>query len=458
MALIRPRLTDHYNVPLTQEEADFAIPFLDEDIPLCVDPFLLWKSPSQQEHSLYMGVSNSFNHLGFLANNGKDQEAMETLTRASECDEVGLGFSGTRRGNRIGEGTAQRILSLFRDIPQVKASGFTHFEEIQLYVDQIGKDRISDIACNFLKSHLIDYTIDQCDRWSIPTQDVKITNVYDVRTRRFADEETVRVPVNPENQRPVLLVPKRWLRKAPWLNYDDYIDTYYLKEVLHDSEAKPDRVAVLNFNRQNYNAVQVYVKDKERVQADCRNDPLFSPIPLLSANRKLAELKKLPSGTTDKADKRYEDLIVQIMASMLYPHLDFAEDQSRTESGVLIRDLIFYNNRSLDFLKDIYDQYATRQIVMEIKNVKVIEREHIFQLNRYLNDQFGKFGILITRNPLSSAMFKNTIDLWSGQRRCILALCDADLEMMASVFASKQRLPYEVIKAKYIEFTRKCPS
>jgi hypothetical protein len=52
MALIRPRLTDHYNVPLTQEEAGFAIPFLDEDIPLCVDPFLLWKSPSQQEHGL----------------------------------------------------------------------------------------------------------------------------------------------------------------------------------------------------------------------------------------------------------------------------------------------------------------------------------------------------------------------------------------------------------------------
>jgi hypothetical protein len=266
------------------------------------------------------------------------------------------------------------------------------------------------------------------------------------------------LPVNPENQKPVLFVPKRWLRKAPWLNYDDYIDTYYLKEVLRTPDAKPNRIAVLNFNRQNYDAVQGYITAKERVQADCRNDPLFTPIPVHSASRKLAELKKLPSGTTDKADKRYEDLIVQLMASMLYPHLDFADGQSRTDSGVLIRDLIFYNNRSLDFLKDIYDLYGTRQIVMEIKNVKAVEREHIFQLNRYLNDQLGRFGIFITRNPLPSAMFKNTIDLWSGQRRCLLALCDADVEMMASVFASKQRLPYEVIKAKYIAFTRACPS
>jgi hypothetical protein len=162
--------------------------------------------------------------------------------------------------------------------------------------------------------------------------------------------------------------------------------------------------------------------------------------------------------TTDKADKLYEDLVVQIMASMLYPHLDFAEDQSRTESGVLIRDLIFYNNRSIDFLKDIYDTYGSRQVVMELKNVRTVEREHINQLNRYLNNEFGRFGILVTRNPPPSAMFKNTIDLWSGQRRCILILSDEDVAMMASVFESKQRLPYEVLKAKYIEFTRKCPS
>jgi hypothetical protein len=43
MALIRPRLNDHYELAFTQEEVDFAIPFLDDDIPLYVDSFLLWK-------------------------------------------------------------------------------------------------------------------------------------------------------------------------------------------------------------------------------------------------------------------------------------------------------------------------------------------------------------------------------------------------------------------------------
>jgi len=55
-------------------------------------------------------------------------------------------------------------------------------------------------------------------------------------------------------------------------------------------------------------------------------------------------------------------------------------------------------------------------------------------------------------------MFKNTIDLWAGQRKCIIALTDEDISMMVLIFESKQRSPIEVIKKKYIEFTRACPS
>ena len=107
---------------------------------------------------------------------------------------------------------------------------------------------------------------------------------------------------------------------------------------------------------------------RELVQADCKNDPLFNPIPVMSLTRKVKLLDTLPSGKQDNADKKYEDLIVQVMASMLYPHLDFGSGSKVAPiSGVLIRDLIFYNNRNIDFLKDIYDDYGSRQLVMEMK-------------------------------------------------------------------------------------------
>jgi hypothetical protein len=55
-------------------------------------------------------------------------------------------------------------------------------------------------------------------------------------------------------------------------------------------------------------------------------------------------------------------------------------------------------------------------------------------------------------------MFKNTLDLWSGQRRCIIALDDTDVELMVNVYEGKQRDPIDVLKKKYVEFTRACPS
>src|SRR5438552_13574754 len=106
MPLVRPRLTDHFGIAVAQEGADFAIPFLDEDIPLSLDPFLLWKSPSQQDNTLHTGLVNSFNHLGQLVRKGKKDEAAKVLIALSECEEVGLGFSETRAGERIGENTA----------------------------------------------------------------------------------------------------------------------------------------------------------------------------------------------------------------------------------------------------------------------------------------------------------------------------------------------------------------
>jgi hypothetical protein len=455
--LVRPRLNDFHDLAFTQEGVDFAIPFLDEDIPLYVDPFLLWKSPSLQDNSLHTALVSSFNHLGHLATTGRQQEAANALITISECSEVGLGVARDKQGHHIGESSAIEILSLFSQIPQVMQGGFEHVEEIQLYVDQVSKDRISDIACSLIKSFLIDFTMDQCSRLKIPTQQVGLENVFDYRTKRFTTER-LDLPVNPQTGRPILLVPKRWLRYIPWINFDDYFADSFMKQVDAEKAGGAGRVAVLNFNRHNYDMVRSYVHQKERTRDDCKNDPLFKPIPVLSAKRRLAEIKRLPTGNISGADKGYEDRVCQLLASLFYPQLDFAGEQIRTDSGVLIRDLIFYNSRSLDFLDEVHTTCGSRQIVFELKNVAEVNRDHINQLNRYLSEQFGRFGVLVTRYPLSRAMFKNTIDLWAGQRKSIIALTDDDLSLMVTIFESKQRLPIEVVKRAYVEFMRSCPS
>lgn len=455
MSMIRPRISDYYNVPLLQNEVDFAIPFLNEDIPLYVDPFLLWKSPSQQDNALHFQIVNSFNRLGDMYVKGLEDEAIALLTEMSECNEVGLGLSKSRTGKHISKSTSRSILSLYKTVPQIRAHGVKHFEQIQLQVEGISKDRISDFTCSLVKSFLIDYTIDQCNRNGIPLSEQNIT-LLDYKKLKIK-EESIKLPLNPIDDKPLLFVPKRWLRYVPWINYEDYFANHFINDI-DTAQSSHDRIQVLNYNRDNYDAIENYIAQKERSSSDCKNDPLFKQIPIISAKRALSKIKQTPTGNKDNADKIYEDTMVNVLSSMLYPHLDYAQDQSRTDSGTQIRDLIFYNNRSFDFLRDIYDQYGAMQIVVELKNVESIQREHINQLHRYMTDQFGRFGIIFTRNKVPKQMFKNTIDLWSGQRRCIIILDDSDLELMCQVFENKQRNPIEVIKRKFIEFTRQCPA
>lgn len=454
--IIRPRLSDYYNIPLLQSEVDFAIPFMDEDIPLYVDPFLLWKSPSQMDNMQHLGILQSFNQLGRLYLDGQQDKAISNLVFLSECDEVGLGLSKSRKGKPVSEEIARGILELYKTIPHVNQFGFKHFEQIQLLVDQVSKDRISDIACSLMKSFLIDYTIEQCLMLGIPMQNVDLFR-YDYKSCKVV-KENVKLPVNEEKKQAVLFVPKRWLRYTPWLNFDDYFKNYLIKDIEKEYDGEKNRIKILMFNRENFDQIERYVSLKEAEKGDCQNDPLFSKISVLSAKRKVKDIKGLPTGKTDNADKKYEELMGQVLTSFLYPHLDFATEQSRTESGTQIRDIIFYNNISTDFLADIYNTYNCKQIVVELKNVQAIKREHINQLNRYMSDTFGKFGILFTRNRPSKEMVKNTIDLWSGQRKCILIMDDNDLSQMESTNSNKQRLPIEVIKKKYIEFTRMCPN
>lgn len=405
--IIRPRLSDYYNIPLLQSDVDFAIPFMDEDIPLYVDPFLLWKSPSQMDNMLHNGILSAFNNLGRMYMDGKSNEAVTNLVLLSECDEVGLGFSKTRRGRTISNDVAKDILELFKTIPQIQQYGFRHFEQIQLLVDQISKDRVSDISCSLIKSFLIDYTIDQCLKYGIPLQSVEIYR-YDYKRFKIV-KEGVKLPINEESKQPLLLVPKRWLRFTPWLNYDDYFKNYLIKDIEKEYDGTKNRIEVLKYNRENFGMVEKYIDFKEADRGKCENDPLFSKISVASAKRKVSDIRKLPIGKTDNADKKYEELMGQVLTSFLYPYLDFAAEQSRIESGTQIRDIIFYNNINTDFLKEIYETYDCKQIVIELKNVKSVEREHINQLNRYMTSTFESLVFSLRGTNLPSPFFKTRL-------------------------------------------------
>jgi len=108
-------------------------------------------------------------------------------------------------------------------------------------------------------------------------------------------------------------------------------------------------------------------------------------------------------------------------------------------------------------LTDLRDQYGARQLVFELKNVAELDTEHVNQLYRYLDDEdMGRLGVLVARNPPKTRVQRNIVDLHSSKRRAVLCLDDSDLDLMVALLDSGRR-PIEALRKKYVEFTRRLP-
>lgn len=94
---------------------------------------------------------------------------------------------------------------------------------------------------------------------------------------------------------------------------------------------------------------------------------------------------------------------------------------------------------------------------MPSKNVVALDTEHVNQLHRYLDDEdMGRLGVLVARNPPKAHVQRNIVDLHSSKRRGVLCLDDSDLDLMTALLDSGRR-PIEALRKKYVEFTRLLP-
>lgn len=81
-----------------------------------------------------------------------------------------------------------------------------------------------------LRHRLARYTAEIATKFSIPTVRVPYDRArFDIEKRRWVNEEFL-LPANPYNGRPILLVPKRYLRPLPTINPDDFWKYCYDKD------------------------------------------------------------------------------------------------------------------------------------------------------------------------------------------------------------------------------------
>lgn len=269
------------------EADDWFDPILIADTKLFVDPFLIFQDQGAEWADAHDQLIEHFNIcFRLIAQGNRDPKSVPykkalALLHFPEPREFCLGYTeqGTR-GAGGGLGYARLIAGAMEDAITRGLQDLRHFEELGVLNEGIGPDRISDLTCNVLRSRFLGYTTEVAIRHDLPTSSVKVGGAAYDPQRVAWRSEVADLPINPANDRPVLLVPQRFLRELPVLNADDWWENYEAEQLRNDFNyevlgkvAKKDIVAAA---RRSPASVRAWSKAKESTTAapyDFDRDP-----------------------------------------------------------------------------------------------------------------------------------------------------------------------------------------
>lgn len=226
--------SDHFKVKEKDLEKYGAFNIsLVADLPLFIDPFLLFNSKKKKYKQLHEDI---IKYLVFLKDKSTsqmlDDGALKAWYAFKEVEQNWLGFSVTgNKGSALGMDFARalngNLHKIFSEFGQEKVTKGSHLEKLCLIKDGVGKDNISDFSTNLVKEFLLDYTqtfaqkhIDESlrEKFRIPRTRFN----YDTQTW---EEATFDLPKFKNDF--VILTPKELLTKdETWINKKDLLEDF----------------------------------------------------------------------------------------------------------------------------------------------------------------------------------------------------------------------------------------
>lgn len=160
---------------------DWFDPILTVDTCLFVDPFLMFLDDDPRWERAHESVVNHFDRaFQLLAESDSNPQHVKykaalSLLTFPEPHEFCLGYTAdSTRGAGSGAGIARAMAEAMSDAISRGVTSLAHFEELGIFNERIGPDRISDIVCTILKPDFAQYTTDVCSAASIPIHETKV--------------------------------------------------------------------------------------------------------------------------------------------------------------------------------------------------------------------------------------------------------------------------------------------
>lgn len=272
------------------------------DLPLFIDPFLLFGSKKSDYQELHNHILKYLTFLKTKAENGiNDFAQVKSCYLFPEVKQNWFGYSkvgngGSGLGSTFGKAFSSSIHIVFDDLGNEQITQTSHLEKAGLFEIGVGKDNISDFTTNLIKEYLLGYTQKFAQK-HIDKKHIKTVNVnkvyFDYELERWMPKEYDLPYIFSDF---VLLTPRDILTKDDnWINSNDLrgdftricnsipndqlrheIFNYFKKSLLKPAKNKKNTqkeisLAVHNTIKQFPEIIKYYVKQKEENKVGAKN-------------------------------------------------------------------------------------------------------------------------------------------------------------------------------------------
>jgi hypothetical protein len=136
---------------------------LASDLPLFVDPFLLFNSKKQEYRDLHDGMIRYLVFLRDRATPDLDPGLIKSWYMFQEVKQNWLGFtvlgnSGSGLGKDFARALHSSLGSILKGFGSESITKGAHLEKLALIKEGVGRDNISDFTTNLIKGYLLEYT------------------------------------------------------------------------------------------------------------------------------------------------------------------------------------------------------------------------------------------------------------------------------------------------------------
>lgn len=237
------------------------------DLPVFIDPFLLFNSEDPEYLALHDGMLEYLVYLRDRPDKTLDEGTMRALYCFKEVKQNWLGFTHLGNGGAgLGPAFARALHAalggILKDFGHETVTDGSHLEKVGLVGSGVGRDNISDFTTNLIKGWLCEYTQTFAIKHVKPVHRQKVTvprAVFNYATETWATKRYT-LPIKDGDY--FLLTPEDILtRDATWINQKDMIRRLSrLPDAVSDSEQRAKMDAYL--------AKRLTPKMSQRAKAD----------------------------------------------------------------------------------------------------------------------------------------------------------------------------------------------